>query len=80
MKLSEHFEQKGVIQLVEGKHDESIEMTDEEFFIFFRENEGDLVPIHMEQRIKFLEDNGYEVTHANLVNADLPAKLRLQEK
>lgn len=80
MKLSDQLKRAGFIQATEGKHDESVEMTDKQFMDYYHKNSLDFIPIDWNGRTKFLKDNGYEVTHANMINADLSAKPQTKEK
>lgn len=72
-KLSEHEQKRGIIAIDRDKHPASKEYTDAEFEVIFKQNFSDFKGCDHKFRVAFLKANGYEVNHANMINADLPA-------
>lgn len=67
---TKHEEQYGIVFDIPYK--EASKLSDDEAFELFKEGEG--IGVSFEDRIKFLEDNGYEVTRENLVDPSLSTK------
>lgn len=55
------------------KYNPNDKMTQEDFMRLSVDNPEDFVGVSYDDRVKFLEDNGYKVTRENLL-ADLSAK------
>lgn len=51
-------------------------LTEEEFIGLYVKDSGAFRGVNYQDRKKFLEDNDYELTRDNLMNADLPAATR----
>jgi hypothetical protein len=66
------FEKERNIMLI-GDVDPSKEVTQEEFDELVS-NPSDFKGVFHEDRAKFLKNNGYDATRANMLNADLSAK------
>ncbi len=61
--------------LLLGKIDETKKLTDEEFGELIKDHHN-FVGVNYEDRIKFLNDNGYEVTRENMIDGTLGTKPR----
>ncbi len=63
--------QHGVIASDRKKYPEDLELTQAEWDKIWEEDWRDFTGVNYEDRIKFLEENGYEVNHANMINPEL---------
>lgn len=64
----------GLISKVYDPEKHKDTMTEDEFKEATMSNLDDVVGVNHDDRIKFLKDNGYEVTRENMANPDLSAK------
>lgn len=70
--ITEHEHERGVIAVDRKKYPANKKLTAEEFEAVMLT--PDFLGIDYESRTDFLTKNGYELTHANMINADLPSK------
>jgi hypothetical protein len=68
--------EKGLFAVDESAYDSTQMLSEEEFMQLWVDGEGQFVGVSYEDRIQFLNDNDYEVTRENIVNADLSVKPR----
>jgi len=73
-KLSQYEKKFGIIATDRKKYPDTLELTDKEWDKLYEENWKDFSGVNHDDRIKFLKDNGYAVTHENMLNPELSAK------
>lgn len=73
-KLSKLEEKYGVIACDRKKYPTNSSYEENEFIELLASNIGDFTRINHSDRIKFLQDNGYEVTHENMIDSNLSSK------
>ena len=72
-KFIEFEEKASVIAIDRKKYPSDKQFTEGEFKDLLEKNFSDFMGCNHSQRIAFLKANGYEVNHANMINAHLPA-------
>ena len=71
--LQELEKAKGLLAIDRKKYPAEMLLSEADFDEIFRKNTKDFQGCDHAPRIAFLKRNGYEVTHQNMLNADLPA-------
>lgn len=75
MKTLNDFEKKyDIIFTDRKKHPAEKEMSEQDFLKLHETYPRDFIGLVWKDRTEWLEDNGYEVTHENLINGKLPPK------
>ena len=72
--FSDWEKEKGAFANDTKKYPGNKKMTESEFMDAFLGNQTEFTGVNYEDRVKFLEDNGYKVTRDNLLNPELSSK------
>lgn len=77
--LEDWEKQRGFLTVDRKKYPANKKMTAEEVDVLLHDTPGATMGIMFEERIKFLEDNGYEVNHKNMLDSSLTVVQKDQE-
>lgn len=72
--IAEWEREKGVMFLDARKHPVNKKVTEDEFMEILQTSEGEYRGVTHDDREKWLKDNGYDVTRANMLDPDLLPK------